>query len=70
MIKCSFCEHPLVCKSCRQPFQPRLPNLHQGIYHSDEEVLCPVCQHVLVCKACGYVYGDPNAEDPKDQPSE
>ena len=69
-MKCSFCEQPLACKACGQPFQPRLPAVHQGAYHPDEEVLCPACQHVLACKACGFVYGDPNAEGPEDQPSE
>lgn len=57
MIKCSFCEQPLVCKSCGRPFRPKSGETHVGIYQPDMEVSCPECQKVLVCKACGYVYG-------------
>lgn len=62
-MKCSFCERPLVCKSCRQPVQPRQGETHLAVYQPDMQVACPVCQKVLVCKACGFVYGETTEED-------
>jgi hypothetical protein len=58
MIKCSFCEQPLVCKACRHPFQPRRGETHLGVYQPDTQVSCPQCQKILACAACGYVYGE------------
>jgi hypothetical protein len=60
MIRCSFCEEPLVCKNCRKPFAPRKDETHLGVYQPDVAVSCPECQTLLVCKSCGYAYG---AED-------
>ena len=57
MIKCSFCERPLVCKACKQPFRPRHGETHSGIYQPDTAVSCPECQKLLVCKECGFAYG-------------
>jgi hypothetical protein len=57
-MKCSFCEQPLVCKSCGRPVLPRSREGHVAVYQPDMEVSCPECQEVLVCKACGYVYGE------------
>lgn len=62
MIKCSFCEQPLACKSCHQPFRASRSETHVAVYQPDMEVLCPACQEVLVCKNCGYLYG---AEEPE-----
>ena len=62
MIKCSFCEQPLMCKACGHPFRPRHGETHLGIYQPDMEVSCPDCQTVLVCKLCGFIYGEDQAE--------
>jgi hypothetical protein len=62
-MKCSFCEQPLVCKSCRRPFQPRKGETHLGAYQPDTQVSCPECQKVLTCAACGYVYGEDEGEE-------
>jgi len=64
MIKCSFCEQPLVCKHCRSPFQPRSGEAHVGIFQPDTEIACPECLKVLTCKACGFAYGEPEGEGP------
>ena len=58
MIKCSFCEQPLVCKACHRPFHPLRGETHVAVYQADMEVSCPECQKVLICKACGFVYGE------------
>ena len=63
MIKCSFCEQPLICKSCHRPFQPRQGESHLGVYQPEMEVNCPECQKVLVCKNCGFIYGADEAAD-------
>lgn len=57
-MKCSFCEQPLACASCRQPVQPRSGEGHLAVYQPDMQVLCPSCRKVLVCKSCGFVYGE------------
>jgi hypothetical protein len=62
-MKCSFCEQPLVCKSCRQPVRPRKGETHLALYQPDVQVQCPECQKVLVCKACGYVYGEEELDE-------
>ena len=63
MLKCSFCEEPLVCASCKKPMRPRGSEAHAAVYQPDMEVLCPECQQVLVCRACGFVYGEPGGEE-------
>jgi hypothetical protein len=58
MIKCSFCEQPLICKACGRAFQPRRGEAHVAVYQPDMAISCPECQKQLVCKACGFVYGE------------
>jgi hypothetical protein len=65
MMKCSFCEQPLVCKACGRAFHPRRGETHVGVYQPDMAILCPECQKPLACKACGYVYGE-DEEDEKE----
>lgn len=62
MIKCSFCERPLVCKTCGFAFRPRQSDTYVGVFQPDTEVHCPECAKVLTCKSCGYVFGDPEEE--------
>lgn len=62
MLKCSFCERPLICKHCKQPFRPTRPESHAALYQPDMEVSCPECQQVLVCRWCDYVYGETKEE--------
>ena len=57
-MKCSFCEQPLVCKSCGHAFHAKRGETHVGVYQADVAVSCPECQKLLVCKACGYAYGE------------
>jgi hypothetical protein len=63
MIKCSFCERPLVCKACNKPFHPRSGETHLGVYQPDTAVSCPECQKLLVCKHCGFAYGEDEKAD-------
>ena len=58
MIKCSFCEQPLVCKACGRPFRAQRGETHVGLYQPDMAVACPECQKLLVCRACGFAYGE------------
>lgn len=58
MVKCSFCERPLVCKACGQPFRPRRGETHVAVYQPDMAINCPECRKLLACKNCGYVYGE------------
>jgi hypothetical protein len=58
MIKCSFCEQPLVCEACHRPVQPRHGETHVGLYQPDMAVSCPDCQELLVCRNCGFAYGE------------
>ncbi|HZU38280.1 MAG TPA: hypothetical protein VFA18_20315 [Gemmataceae bacterium] len=58
MMKCSFCEQPLVCNTCGKPFQPRRGETHLGVYQADTAVSCPECHALLVCRGCGYAYGE------------
>jgi hypothetical protein len=63
MLRCSFCEQPLVCKACRRPFRPRQGETHVGLYQPDMAVSCPECQKPLVCQQCGFAYGEDESED-------
>jgi hypothetical protein len=58
MIRCSFCEQPLICQTCARPFQPKRGETHLALYQPDMAITCPECQTLLVCKACGFVYGE------------
>jgi rubredoxin len=62
-MKCSFCDQPLACKACGQPFRPRQSMPHLAVYQPDMQVACPACHKVLVCKLCGYVYGEEEEMD-------
>jgi DNA-directed RNA polymerase subunit RPC12/RpoP len=61
-MKCSFCDAPLICKSCNRPFKPHHAAPHLAAYQPDMEVACPECHAVLVCKLCGYVFGEEEEE--------
>ena len=63
MTKCSFCERPLICKSCSKPFHARTSETHIGVYQPDTAVNCPECHKLLVCKSCGFAYGEPSGKD-------
>jgi hypothetical protein len=65
MIRCSFCEQPLVCKACGQPVRPSRPESHLAVYQPDMAVTCPSCQELVVCKACGFTYGEEREEEEK-----
>jgi hypothetical protein len=67
-MKCSFCEAPLVCQSCKQPVRPRHGEGHIAVYQPDVQVMCPECQKLLVCQACGYVYGEQEEEEDESAP--
>jgi hypothetical protein len=58
MMKCSFCEQPLICKACGRPFHARSGETHVAVYQPDMAIACPHCEKQLVCKACGFVYGE------------
>jgi DNA-directed RNA polymerase subunit RPC12/RpoP len=57
-MKCSFCDQPLICKSCGRPFRPLRGETHLAAFQPDMEVKCPECKEVLACKLCGFVFGE------------
>jgi hypothetical protein len=63
MMKCSFCEQPLACKACKQPFQARGDAAHTAVYQPDMQIHCPHCDKILVCRHCGFVYGEDEDTD-------
>jgi hypothetical protein len=62
MIRCAFCEQPLVCKNCGRSVRPHQSETHIGIYQADMAVSCPECHELLVCKFCGFTYGEEDEE--------
>ena len=62
MIRCSFCDEPLVCKSCGKPFRPRRGDTHVAIYQPDMSISCPECLKLLVCKNCSFGFGEEEEE--------
>jgi hypothetical protein len=62
MLKCSFCERPLVCKACKNPYRPTRPEAHAALYQPDMMVFCPECKALLVCRWCDYAYGEEEEE--------
>ena len=63
IMKCSFCEQPLLCKACGQPFRPPSAEAHVAVYQRDMAIPCPLCQELLICKACGFVYGEEEEDE-------
>ncbi len=56
MIDCAYCEHPLICETCRAPYVPPTQEHYESLQHPDVAVGCPECGTVLICHWCKASY--------------
>jgi len=68
MIPCAYCNRPLTCDDCGEPFLPPDPATYHSLSWTDHPIACPSCSHVLICRWCktpydGLLDDDPSAPD-------
>jgi RNase P subunit RPR2 len=56
MIDCAYCEHPLICETCRTPYVPPTREHYEALSQADVAVECPECGVILVCHWCKTQY--------------
>lgn len=64
MIDCAYCEHPLICDSCRTPYRPPSRAHYEALSHPEIPLSCPECGAVLVCRWCKFPYDGLAGESP------
>ncbi len=67
MVKCAYCENPLVCDACEAEYAPPDVEQYDALSQRDAVVYCPACEAVLVCHWCKTPY---EAERPVSQTSD
>ena len=66
VVPCAYCENPLICESCREPYRPPTSEHYQALSRPDYRILCEACKGVLVCHWCKTPYDggdDPESEE-------
>jgi hypothetical protein len=56
ITSCAYCEHPLICETCRTPYRPPTKEHYEALSHPDVALQCPECGTVLVCHWCKASY--------------
>ena len=65
MISCVYCDNPLECDACREPYRPPGQAEYDALSRPEIPVICHDCGAILVCHWCRTPYdgqGD-SAED-------
>ena len=64
-MDCVYCEKPLECDACREPYSPKGTDEYQALSRPEIPVTCPGCGSVLVCHWCKTPY-DGEGDDEED----
>ena len=63
MIRCAYCEKPLLCDGCRAEYVPPTEEHYRALSQPDLPLSCPQCGEVLICHWCKTPYdGVPDEE--------
>lgn len=62
-MDCAYCERPLICESCQQPYAPPSAEDYAAVSELEETITCPACGEVLVCHWCKTPYEPVSPED-------
>ena len=62
MIQCAYCERPLLCDACREPYLPPTAEHYQALSRPEARIFCECCHAILVCQWCRTPY-DGGTED-------
>ena len=69
MVKCAYCENPLICDNCQAEYVPASEEHYQALSQPDTPLACPECEEVLVCHWCKTPYdGVSEGEDDAGHP--
>ncbi len=64
-MPCVYCEKPLECEACGDPYRPPGLAEYQALSRPEVPILCPGCGAVLVCHWCKTPYDGEEADDPE-----
>ena len=72
MMDCAYCERPLICDECRDPYVPPTREHYEALSRSDLPIRCEGCGVGLVCYWCKTPYdgrggSDQDADEGVDQ---
>lgn len=67
-MDCVFCDRPLECHGCGEPYVPQGRAAYEALGRIEVAVTCPHCGRVLVCHWCRAPYdgvddGDGDGDD-------
>ena len=60
MIHCAYCECPLLCDTCREPYRPPTSEHYQALSRPEVSIFCESCHAILVCHWCQTPYDGEN----------
>jgi hypothetical protein len=62
-MDCVYCERPLECDACGEPYAPRGRAEYDALSRPEVPVTCHECGAVLVCHWCKTPYDGMGGED-------
>lgn len=55
-MDCVYCENPLECDACGNPYSPKGLAEHQALSRPEVPITCPGCGSILACHWCKTPY--------------
>jgi len=55
-IVCTYCNNPLECDDCREPYVPPSPEHYAALSRPEVALACPECGATLICHWCKTPY--------------
>jgi hypothetical protein len=55
-MNCVYCEKPLECDVCGEPYNPKGLGEYQALSRLEIPIVCPGCGSILVCHWCKTPY--------------
>ena len=55
-MRCSYCDRPLICRSCGLEFEPRDQAEYEALSRPEVPLICTGCDAVVVCHWCKTPY--------------
>ena len=62
-MDCVYCDKPLECDACGEPYSPKGLGEYQALSRPEVPIGCPGCGEVLTCHWCKTPYDGDGDED-------